>query len=51
MAIAGPPEKLLANGLAIDFVVVSVVVSDRAQLGDMVQRTPADSHRQRRNPR
>ncbi|WP_330479988.1 hypothetical protein [Streptomyces sp. NBC_00724] len=47
MAIAGPPEKLLANGLAIDF----VVVSDRAQLGDMVQRTPADSHRQRRNPR
>ncbi|WP_392748972.1 hypothetical protein [Streptomyces sp. LN590] len=40
MAIAGPPEKLLANRLAIDF----VVVSDRAQLGDMVQRTPADSH-------
>ncbi|MET9040574.1 hypothetical protein [Streptomyces mirabilis] len=47
MAIAGPPEKLLANGLAIDF----VVASNRAQLGDMVQRTPADSHRQRRNPR
>jgi NADPH:quinone reductase-like Zn-dependent oxidoreductase len=34
VAINGPPETRPANGLAIDF----VVVSDRAQLGEIVQR-------------
>ncbi|MFD8394948.1 hypothetical protein ACFV2N_38620 [Streptomyces sp. NPDC059680] len=34
MSIAGPPEVRPANGLAIDF----VVVPDRAQLGEIVQR-------------
>jgi NADPH:quinone reductase-like Zn-dependent oxidoreductase len=34
VTIAGPPEARPADGLAIDF----VVVSDRAQLGEVVQR-------------
>ncbi|MGW1917621.1 NADP-dependent oxidoreductase [Streptomyces sp. NPDC002076] len=34
VSIAGPPEVRPANGLAIDF----VVVPDRAQLGEVVQR-------------
>ena len=34
MTIAGPPEVRPADGLAIDF----VVVPDRAQLGEIVQR-------------
>ena len=34
MTIAGPPEARPADGLAIDF----VVVSDRAQLGEVVRR-------------
>jgi len=34
VTIAGPPEARPANGLAIDF----VVVPDRAQLGEIVQR-------------
>jgi NADPH:quinone reductase-like Zn-dependent oxidoreductase len=34
VSIAGPPEARPADGLAIDF----VVVSDRAQLGEVVQR-------------
>ena len=34
MTIAGPPEARPADGLAIDF----VVLSDRAQLGEIVQR-------------
>jgi NADPH:quinone reductase-like Zn-dependent oxidoreductase len=34
VTIAGPPEARLADGLAIDF----VVVPDRAQLGEIVQR-------------
>src|SRR3954451_4525103 len=34
VTIAGPPEARPAAGLAIDF----VVVSDRAQLSDVVQR-------------
>ena len=34
MTIAGPPEARPADGLAIDF----VVESDRAQLGEIVQR-------------
>ena len=34
MTIAGPPEARPADGLAIDF----VVLADRAQLGEIVQR-------------
>ena len=34
MTIAGPTEARPADGLAIDF----VLVSDRAQLGEIVQR-------------
>jgi NADPH:quinone reductase-like Zn-dependent oxidoreductase len=34
VTIAGPPDARPADGLAVDF----VVVSDRAQLGDIVQR-------------
>jgi NADPH:quinone reductase-like Zn-dependent oxidoreductase len=34
VTIAGPPEARPADGLAIDF----VVVSDRAQLSEIVQR-------------
>ena len=34
VTIAGPPEALPADGLAIDF----VVEADRAQLGEVVQR-------------
>ena len=34
MTIAGPPEARPADGLAIDF----VVMSDRAQLGELVRR-------------
>ena len=34
MTITGPPEAQPADGLAIDF----VVVPDRAQLSDVVQR-------------
>jgi NADPH:quinone reductase-like Zn-dependent oxidoreductase len=34
VTIAGPPEARPADGLAIDF----VVVSDRAQLSEVVQR-------------
>ena len=34
MTIAGPTEARPADGLAVDF----VVVSDRAQLGEIVQR-------------
>jgi NADPH:quinone reductase-like Zn-dependent oxidoreductase len=34
VTIAGPPEARPADGLAIDF----VVESDRAQLGEIVQR-------------
>jgi NADPH:quinone reductase-like Zn-dependent oxidoreductase len=34
VTIAGPPEARPADGLAIDF----VVASDRAQLGEIVQR-------------
>ena len=34
MTIAGPPEARPADGLAVDF----VVVSDRTQLGEVVQR-------------
>ena len=34
VTIAGPPEARPADGLAIDF----VVVSDRAQLGEIVRR-------------
>jgi NADPH:quinone reductase-like Zn-dependent oxidoreductase len=34
VTIAGPPEARPADGLAIDF----VVLSDRAQLGEIVQR-------------
>ena len=34
MTIAGPPEARPADGLAIDF----VVVSDRAKLSEIVQR-------------
>lgn len=34
MSVAGPPETRPAGGLAIDF----VVVSDRAQLGEIAER-------------
>jgi len=34
VTIVGPPEARPANGLAVDF----VVESDRAQLGEIVQR-------------
>ena len=34
MTIVGPPEARPADGLAVDF----VVESDRAQLGEVVQR-------------
>ena len=34
MTIAGPPQAQPADGLAVDF----VVVSDRAQLGEVAQR-------------
>ena len=34
MTVAGPPEAQPADGLAVDF----VVVSDRAQLGEIAQR-------------
>ena len=34
MTIAGPPEVRPADGLAVDF----VVLPDRAQLGEIVQR-------------
>ena len=34
MTIVGPPEARPADGLAVDF----VVESDRAQLGEIVQR-------------
>src|SRR5205807_10172855 len=34
VTVAGPPEARPAEGLAVDF----VVVSDRAQLGEIVQR-------------
>ena len=34
MSVVGPPETRPADGLAIDF----VVESDRAQLGEIVQR-------------
>jgi NADPH:quinone reductase-like Zn-dependent oxidoreductase len=34
VTIAGPPEVRPADGLAVDF----VVVPDRAQLGEIVQR-------------
>jgi hypothetical protein len=34
VTIAGPPEARPADGLAVDF----VVESDRAQLGELVQR-------------
>ena len=34
MTIAGPPDARPADGLAIDF----VVLPDRAQLGEIVQR-------------
>ena len=34
MTIAGPPEARPVDGLAIDF----VVMSDRAQLGEIVRR-------------
>jgi len=34
VTVTGPPETLPADGLAVDF----VVVSDRAQLGEIVQR-------------
>jgi NADPH:quinone reductase-like Zn-dependent oxidoreductase len=34
VTVAGPPEARPADGLAVDF----VVVSDRAQLGEIVQR-------------
>jgi len=34
VSVVGPPEARPANGLTIDF----VLVSDRAQLGEIVQR-------------
>src|SRR6202042_2427938 len=37
VSVAGPPEARPAAGLAIDF----VVVSDRAQLGEIAQRVRA----------
>ena len=51
VSIVGPPEARPADGLAVDF----VVESDRAQLSEIVQRvrdrTTADEHRQRLDPR
>ena len=51
VTITGPTEARPADGLAIDF----VVVSDRAQLSEIVRRVrdgrAADEHRQRRDPR
>jgi NADPH:quinone reductase-like Zn-dependent oxidoreductase len=51
VTIAGPPEARPAGRLAVDF----VVVSDRAQLGEIARRvrgrTAADEHRPGRQPR
>ena len=51
VTVAGPPEARPADGLAVDF----VVVSDRAQLGEIAQRVrdgrAADEHRPSRDPR
>jgi NADPH:quinone reductase-like Zn-dependent oxidoreductase len=51
VTIAGPTEARPADGLAVDF----VVVSDRAQLSEIVRsvrgRTAADEHRRRLDPR